>query len=81
MSTPVLRVVAPDATPEETAAIVAAISVLEAQRQAALALAAAPFASEAANGAWVDMSRRTARGVPTMRGSWRLASRSPRRFR
>ncbi|MFZ4516102.1 MAG: acyl-CoA carboxylase epsilon subunit [Acidimicrobiia bacterium] len=81
MSQPGLRAIAGNAMPEEVAAIVAVVTALEAERQAALAAAAAPFASSAAQNAWVDVARRTARGVPTMRGSWRLASRTPRRFR
>jgi hypothetical protein len=72
---PVLRVVAPDATPEEVAAIVAAVSA---------SLRASPAAVPADDGAlheWVRGSRLGARRAGLQRGPWRLSGRIGRRHR
>ena len=81
MTQPVLRVISGDASPEEVAAIVAAVSVLETERQRAAASLPASAATATGTSAWVDASRRTARAVPSTRGSWRMSGRVPRRLR
>ena len=74
MNRPVLRAVSPDATPEEVAAIVAAIAACTAPP------ATAP---EPAGGLdeWVRQSRLRARRVGRARGPWRLSGRVARRER
>jgi hypothetical protein len=80
---PVLRVISPDASPEELAAITAAIEVVRHER----ALAAARAAPSATGGdaehldAWVRASRLTARRAGLLRGPWRLSGRIDRRAR
>jgi hypothetical protein len=66
-----LRVVTPDATPEEIAAIVAAVG----------ALRAAPVgeAPDAGVHEWVRVARLRARRAPLQRGPWRLSGRVGRR--
>jgi hypothetical protein len=72
-----LRSVSPDATPEEIAAIMAAIgsSLATARAEAAAADAAAPRSS------WVQAARITARRSGYSRGEWRLSGRLGRRSR
>jgi hypothetical protein len=80
---PVLRVISPDASPEELAAITAAIEVVRHER----ALAAGRAAPSATGGdaehldAWVRASRLTARRAGLLRGLWRLSGRIDRRAR
>ena len=66
---------------DEVAAIVAAVTALEAERQAFYAAQAASFGTPSTTSAWVDASRRHARSVAATRGSWRLSGRMPRRSR
>ena len=83
VDSPVLRVISPDASPEELAAITAAIEVVRHER----ALAAAPATASASGGdaehldAWVRASRLTARRAGLLRGPWRLSGRIDRRAR
>jgi hypothetical protein len=80
---PVLRVISPDASPEELAAITAAIEVVRHER----ALTAARSAASVTGGdaehldAWVRASRLTARRAGMLRGPWRLSGRIDRRAR
>jgi len=80
---PVLRVISPDASPEELAAITAAIEVVRHER----ALVAARSAASVTGGdaedldAWVRASRLTARRSGMLRGPWRLSGRIDRRAR
>ena len=80
---PVLRVISPDASPEELAAITAAIEFVRHER----AHAAARTAGSATGGdaehlyAWVRASRLTARRAGLLRGPWRLSGRIDRRAR
>jgi gamma-glutamyl:cysteine ligase YbdK (ATP-grasp superfamily) len=76
MTAPMLRVIDADATPEEVAAIVAAIGALHAR--------------SAANGAeerddtlheWVRTARLQSRRSGLQRGPWRLSGRVSRRTR
>jgi hypothetical protein len=72
---PVLRVVNPDATPEEVAAIVAAVSA---------SLRVAPVGAPIVDGSlheWVRGSRLGARRAGLQRGPWRLSGRIGRRHR
>jgi hypothetical protein len=73
---PRLAVVTPDATPEEVAAIVAALGVVLAERPAVLAPSADDSLHE-----WVRAARLRARRVGMQRGSWRLSARVARRTR
>ena len=72
---PVLRVITPDATPEEVAAIVAAVSA---------SLRVAPVGA-AVDGEtlheWVRATRLGARRAGLQRGPWRLSGRIGRRHR
>jgi len=74
MSRPELRVVNPDATAEEVAAILAAVSVLQ---------AAAPATGGADDTLheWVRSARLSARRSGLQRGPWRLSGRVGRRNR
>jgi len=80
---PVLRIISPDASPEELAAITAAIEVVRHER----AHAAARAAGSATGGdaehldAWVRAARLTARRAGLLRGPWRLSGRIGRRAR
>jgi hypothetical protein len=80
---PVLRVISPDASPEELAAITAAVEVVRHER----ALAAARSSASVTRGdaehldAWVRASRLTARRAGMLRGPWRLSGRIDRRAR
>jgi hypothetical protein len=80
---PVLRVVSPDASPEELAAITAAIEVVRHERAHAAARAAASVTGgdEDHLDAWVRASRLTARRAGLLRGPWRLSGRIDRRAR
>jgi hypothetical protein len=84
VTAPALRVITPDATPEEVAAITAAIAVVEQERAAAAAAAtaaAAPGDDAARLSAWVRASRLSARRAGLQRGQWRLSGRLGRRSR
>jgi acyl-CoA carboxylase epsilon subunit-like protein len=72
---PVLRVITPDATAEEVAAIVAAVSA---------SLRSAPVGAATDDEAlheWVHGSRLGARRAGLQRGPWRLSGRIGRRHR
>ena len=71
---PRLAVVTPHATPEEVAAIVAALGVVMAERPAS------PPDDDALD-QWVRAARLRARRVGMQRGSWRLSARVARRTR
>ncbi len=74
MSKPVLRAISPDATPEEVAAIVAAI--------AACSMRPAPADTpEGHLDEWVRASRLRARRIGRHRGPWRMSGRVARRDR
>ena len=77
---PVLRVISPDASHEELAAITAAIEVVRHERALAAARAAAAGPGEHLD-AWVRASRLTARRAGLLRGPWRLSGRIDRRAR
>jgi hypothetical protein len=68
--------ITPTPTDEETAAIVAAITVLDAQRAAA-----AVEPDDDTLHVWVEASRRSAQRVGLQRGPWRLSGRLGRRTR
>jgi hypothetical protein len=72
---PHLAAVSPDATPEEVAAIVAALTVTLAARRV---VHAQP--PESLPG-WVSVSRLASRRIGQQRGPWRLAGRIGRRSR
>ncbi|MBM3659061.1 MAG: acyl-CoA carboxylase subunit epsilon [Actinobacteria bacterium] len=74
MTQPTLRVVNPDATDEEVAAILAAVSSLQ-------ATAAAPAAPDESLHEWVRSARLSARRSGLQRGPWRLSGRIGRRNR
>ncbi|MGI8795701.1 MAG: acyl-CoA carboxylase epsilon subunit [Acidimicrobiia bacterium] len=78
IESPPLQVISGDATPDEVAAITAALATVYAERAAAAARAASP-----GDGldAWVRASRLTARRAGLMRGPWRLSGRIGRRAR
>lgn len=80
---PVLRVISPDASPEELAAITAAIEVVRHERALAVARASASATGGDAEhlDAWVRASRLTARRAGLLRGPWRLSGRIDRRAR
>jgi hypothetical protein len=70
-----LRVIDADASPEEVAAIVAAVT-------AALAATAGPGGVESEPGSrWVTAARLRARRAGTRRGEWRLSARMGSRAR
>ncbi len=74
-----LAAVPEGASPEEVAAIVAALAVLEAERRAA---PPPPSADRGAHlDAWVRASRLTGRRAGLIRGPWRLSGRIGRRAR
>jgi hypothetical protein len=68
------------ATPEEVAAIVAALAVLDVEDRGRKATAAAEGDADRID-AWVRSSRMSNRGAGYTRGPWRLAGRLPRRKR
>lgn len=70
------------ATPEEVAAIVAALAVIDADDRARVAAAAAAGAGDEDRiDAWVRSARLSGRGAGFTRGPWRLAGRLSRRHR
>jgi hypothetical protein len=71
---PVLRSISPDASPEEVAAIVAAIAELTRP-------VAAPPAGDDTLHEWVHAARLSSRRSPLQRGPWRLSGRIGRRIR
>ena len=80
---PPLRVVSPDATPEEIAAITAAFEVVQRERAQAAARASVSVTGGDAEhlDAWVRAARLTGRRSGLMRGPWRLSGRISRRSR
>lgn len=76
---PRLRVVSPSATPEEVAAIVAAVGVAFQAPEAPEAYAGATDPERL--DAWVHASRLSARRAGLLRGPWRLSGRIGRRSR
>ncbi len=76
---PPLQIVSPDATPEEVAAITAAVAAVLAERQAAASAARVNASGELSE--WVRASRLRARRTGLMRGPWRLSGRVGRRSR
>jgi len=72
------QVVGGNPTPEQVAAIVAALSVLDAERAAAAA--AVPQTHEPMS-MWVVASRRSAQRAGMQRGPWRLSGRIGKRTR
>ncbi len=74
---PPLQIISGDATPDEVAAITAALAVVYAERDAAARAAR----SDAGGGNWVRASRLGARRAGLMRGPWRLSGRIGRRAR
>jgi len=72
------EVVGGNPSPEQVAAIVAALSVLDAERAAAAA--AVPQAHEPMS-MWVVASRRSAQRAGMQRGPWRLSGRIGKRTR
>jgi hypothetical protein len=73
MSVPELRAVTPDATPEEIAAIVAALGVLQAE--------VAAVERDDTLHEWVRVGRLQSRRSGLHRGPWRLSGRVSRRSR
>ena len=77
-----LASVPPGATAEEVAAIVAALTVLDAEERAAAAAAATAGAGDEDRiDAWVHAARLSGRGAGFTRGPWRLPGRLSRRHR
>lgn len=74
MDRPILRVVEPDATEEEVAAIVAAVTALQPS-------GSAPDAADDTLHEWVRSARLGARRSGLQRGPWRLSGRIGRRSR
>jgi hypothetical protein len=72
----VLRSISPEATPEEVAAIVAAVGMLTSRR----VVAEEPVDMHQLD-AWVHVSRLSAHRAGLQRGSWRLYGRIGRRSR
>jgi hypothetical protein len=72
-----LRSISPDATPEEVAAITAAIAASMAQRAPAPGLGSTPVGGSN----WVHAARLSARRSGYARGEWRLSGRMGRRSR
>jgi len=75
------EVVGGNPSPEQVAAIVAALSVLEAERAVAAAAMAAAAAPDDALSMWVEASRRSAQRAGMQRGPWRLSGRLGKRAR
>ena len=71
---PVLRVISPDATPEEVAAIVAALDALR------LGQPVEPVSDDTLH-EWVRTARLQSRRSGLQRGPWRLSGRVGRRTR
>ena len=73
------EVVGGNPSPEQVAAIVAALAVLEAERAAAAAAAVVP--AHEPMSMWVVASRRSAQRAGMQRGPWRLSGRLGKRTR
>ena len=73
-----LEVVGGNPSPQQVAAIVAALSVLEAERAAVVPVVPAP---PEAMSMWVEASRRSAQRSGMQRGPWRLSGRIGKRAR
>ncbi len=71
------EVVGGNPSPEQVAAIVAALSVLEAER----ATAANSARTDQSKSMWVEASRRSAQRAGMQRGPWRLSGRLGKRTR
>ena len=74
------EIVGGNPSPEQVAAIIAALSVLEAERATAAAAAASAPRDEPAS-MWVEASRRSAQRAGMQRGPWRLSGRLGKRAR
>lgn len=73
--------ITPEPSPQEVAAITAALAVVAAEEaEAARRRAARPQPGEHLS-AWVEASRRSAQRAALQRGPWRLSGRIGRRFR
>ena len=70
-----LRSISPDATPEEVAAILAAVSALNAARRPVVVEEPEPRSR------WVHLSRLRAARATYQRGEWRLSGRMARKLR
>jgi Acyl-CoA carboxylase epsilon subunit len=73
------EVVGGNPSPEQVAAIVAALAVVETERTAAAAAALAP--ADEPMSMWVVASRRSAQRAGMQRGPWRLSGRLGKRAR
>jgi acyl-CoA carboxylase epsilon subunit-like protein len=73
------EVVGGNPSPEQVAAIVAALAVVEGERAAAAAAAVVP--REEPMSMWVVASRRSAQRAGMQRGPWRLSGRIGKRAR
>ena len=71
-----MRVITPDATPQEVAAITAALSLVLREREQAAAAHVESQLNE-----WVRAGRLTSRRAGLQRGPWRLSGRIGRRSR
>lgn len=79
---PDLRVVSPAATPEEVAAIVAAVGMAVPAPTSGAGVGAAGSPGDSGRlDAWVRASRLSARRAGLLRGPWRLSGRIGRRSR
>ena len=74
---PRFRVVSPDATPDEVAAIIAAVGAVIAQATATAAADAGPVSKSR----WVQVARRSAVRTPATRSEWRFSGRTAGRAR
>ena len=75
------EVVGGNPSPEQVAAIVAALSVLEAERAVVAAAMVAAAAPDDTLSMWVEASRRSAQRAGMQRGPWRLSGRLGKRAR
>ena len=75
------EVVGGNPSPEQVAAIVAALSVIEADRAARAAAGAAVAPPGESMSMWVEASRRSAQRSGMQRGPWRLSGRLGKRSR
>jgi len=75
------EVVGGNPSPEQVAAIVAALSVLEAERAVAAAAMVGAAAPDDTLSMWVEASRRSAQRAGMQRGPWRLSGRLGKRAR
>jgi hypothetical protein len=71
------EIVGGNPTPEQVAAIVAALSVIESERAAAAHRSGTPEPMSM----WVEASRRSAQRAGMQRGPWRLSGRLGKRTR